>query len=74
MHGFDMPFPEKCQTTKECREVYTLMHISILSHAESVKLYREKYQVWFHHDANKIKWISGLIWIYMSSMQFNKQN
>ncbi|KAL5057649.1 hypothetical protein RYX36_029253 [Vicia faba] len=44
MHGFDMPFPEKCQTTKECREVYTLMHISILSHAESVKLYREKYQ------------------------------
>ncbi|XP_058741023.1 furostanol glycoside 26-O-beta-glucosidase-like [Vicia villosa] len=44
MHGFDIPIPENCQITKECRDVYTLMHICLISHGESVKLYREKYQ------------------------------
>nr|XP_004492287.1 beta-glucosidase 30-like [Cicer arietinum] len=44
MHGFDNPMAEKCEITKECREVYNLMHNFILSHAASVQIYREKYQ------------------------------
>lgn len=45
MHGFDNFRGEKCQTTKMCKEAYTLIHNFLLSHATSVQLYREKYKV-----------------------------
>lgn len=45
MHGYDNPKPELCQATKECKEAYIVMHNFILSHATTVKLYREKFQV-----------------------------
>ncbi|RDX75668.1 Furostanol glycoside 26-O-beta-glucosidase, partial [Mucuna pruriens] len=44
MHGYDNDDPEPCQTTKLCKQAYTVVHNYILCHATAVKLYREKFQ------------------------------